>query len=120
MPSRTLVTLAAAGLAAAGASASTLRQTSSPLTVTITNWIIGTAKHTATFDYKATGGSPTSAVTFVCKLAYDQREPKTWSHCAPPPKSYRSMASGTYIFMVKALASNGQRSNIATHDFSMP
>lgn len=123
--SRTIRGLAAAVLVAAALSVPTSaaiagpRSTAVTLAATITKAAIHPLKHSARFTFVVTGGSPTSAVAFRCDL---QRH----GYVVPPPrpctspKGYGSLPAGTYTFSVYAIDTTGDRSNTATHDFTMP
>jgi len=95
------------------------RNTAVTLTTTITKAAIHPAKHSARFTFVVTGGSPTSAVALRCDLArhgYMVGPP----HSCTSPKGYGSLLSGTYTFSVYAIDTTGDRSNTATHDFTIP
>lgn len=102
--------------ALAGASRSTVT-----LTTTITKSAIYPAKHSARFTFVVTGGSPTSAVAFRCDLARHGYKVGPFRSCTSP-KGYGSLQlqAGTYTFSVYAIDSTGDRSNTATHDFTIP
>ncbi|MGZ4413558.1 MAG: hypothetical protein ACXVRZ_04145 [Gaiellaceae bacterium] len=103
---------------ASGALAGASRSTAVTLTTTITKAAIHPAKHSARFTFVVTGGSSTTAVAFRCDLArhgYVVGPPRPCTS----PKGYGSLQSGTYTFSVYAIDTTGDRSNTATHDFTI-
>ena len=93
--------------------------TAGALTTTITKAAIHPAKHSARFTFIATGGSPTGAVAFRCGIdhhGYVVGPPRPCSS----PKGYGSLQPGEYIFSVYAVDTTGDRSNTASHDFTIP
>ena len=88
------------------------------LTTTITKAAIHPAKHSARFTFIVTGGSPTTAVAFRCDLDHHGYVVGPARPCASP-KGYGSLQAGTYTFSVYAVDTTGDRSNTATHDFTI-
>lgn len=94
------------------------RGTGGSLTTTITNAAIHPARHSARFTFVVTGGSPTSAVAFRCGLDHHGYMVGPARPCTSP-KGFGSLQAGTYTFSVYAIDTSGDRSNTASHDFTI-
>jgi len=105
-------------MAASNALAMQATSTAGALTTTITKTAIHPAKHSARFTFVVTGGSPTAAVAFRCGLdhhGYMVGPPRPCSS----PKGFGSLQPGVYTFSVYAIDTTGDRSNTASHDFTI-